>query len=114
MDWIVKSASTFSGIIFCVSTVVTFINPKQKAELHLKSGNNYNSLMSKVRIFRAIDCCKGREQILTEKIRYYSEQRNGLNRDSPQIPRLAYITAKKGIIRGEGKFLVDEKKFKNK
>jgi len=67
MDWIVKNASTFSGIIFCGSTVITFINPKQKAELHLKSGNNYNSLMNKVRIFRAIDCCEGRGQMLTEK-----------------------------------------------
>jgi hypothetical protein len=101
-------AGIFSIIVVALSSVMTFLNPNEKATGHLNAGNNHDSLMNSIRIFWSIDCWRDEsEQVLTERLKYFSEQKAKLNQSSPQIPRWAYKTAKKGIHNGEGKYSVD-------
>ncbi len=108
------SSDTVAGVIsifvVALSGVMTFLNPNEKASGHLSAGNNYDSLMSKVRMFWSIDCWKEEpEQVLTETLKYYSEQKDKLNQTCPQIPKWAYEAAKAGIEAGEGRYTVDDK-----
>jgi len=92
-----------------LSALMTFLNPNEKASIHLNSGNNYDSLQNKIRMFWSIDCWREEsEQVLTEKLKYFSEQKDKLNQTSPQIPWWAYKLAKKGILAGEADYKVDK------
>lgn len=103
-------AGILSIIIVALSGVMTFLNPNQKSSAHLNAGNNYDSLMNKTRIFSTIDCWRDEsEQVLTERLKYYSEQKDKLNQSSLQIPKWAYRAAKSGIKNGESVFVVDSK-----
>lgn len=101
------------GILSIVATaiaaLITFLNPNEKANVHLNSGNNYDSLQNRIRIFWSIDCWREEsEQVLTEKLKYFSEQKDKLNQSSPQIPWWAYKIAKRGIQAGEADYKVDK------
>lgn len=103
-------AGLISILVAALSGVMTFLNPNEKASVHLNAGNNYDSLMNKVRIFWSIDCWRDEsEQVLTEKLKYLSEQKDKLNQSYPQIPWWAYKKAKKGIEAGEAEYKVDSK-----
>lgn len=103
-------AGLISIAVAALSGVMTFLNPNEKASAHLNAGNNYDSLQNKIRIFWSIDCWREEsEQVLTEKLKYFSEQKDKLNQSCPQIPRWAYKIAKKGINEGEGNYTVDKK-----
>ena len=104
-------ANILTIIVAALSAMATFLNPNEKVSLHLSAGNSYDALMNKVRIFREIDCWRDEsEQVLTERLKHYSEQKDELNRKSPQIPFWAYWMAKRGIRRGEGQYTVDKEK----
>ena len=49
-------AGILSIIVAGLSAVMTFLNPNEKANVHLSSGNNYDALQNKTRIFWTIDC----------------------------------------------------------
>lgn len=100
----------FLAIIIAILTgITTFLNPKERANIHLTAGNNYDSLLSRVRIFRTIDCWRENpEELLANRLRDFSEQRDRLNRDSPQPLKWAYKKAKKGIEEGEANYRVDK------
>lgn len=103
-------AGIISIIVVALSGVMTFLNPNERASNHLNAGNNYDSLMNKVRIFWSIDCWRDEsEQVLTERLKYFSEQKDKLNQSCPQIPRWAYHTARRSIKDGEGDYTVDTK-----
>ena len=101
-------AGLISIVVVALSSVMTFLNPNSKASNHLNSANKYDALMNKIRIFWSIDCWRDEsEQVLTEKVKYFSEQKDNLNHNCPQIPKWAYKKAKKGIESGEGNYSVD-------
>jgi hypothetical protein len=103
-------AGSLSIIVAALSGVATFLNPNERLTAHLNAGNSYDALMNKVRIFWAIDCWRDEsEQVLTERIKHFSEQKDDLNRKCPQIPRWAYRIGKKGIESGEAVHRVDER-----
>lgn len=103
-------AGILSVIIVVLTSVTTFINPKEKAGVHHISGNNYDSLLTQARIFWTIDCrSENSEQVLTKRLNNLIAQRNKLNRECPQVPTWAYNRAKRGIQRGEADYLVDKK-----
>ncbi|MFZ2654959.1 MAG: SLATT domain-containing protein [Victivallales bacterium] len=103
-------AGSFSILVAVLSGVMTFLNPNEKVRAHLNAGNNYDSLMNKIRMFWSIDCWRDEsEQVLTEKLKYFSEQKDHLNQTCPQIPRWAYSLAKERIKEGEGDYMVDKK-----
>lgn len=99
-----------SIIIVALSGVMTFLNPNEKSAAHLNAGNSYDSLMNRARMFWSIDCWRDEsEEVLTEKLKYFSEQKDKLNQSCPQIPRWAYRIAKRGIDDGEAAYIVDKK-----
>ncbi len=101
-------AGSLSIIVAALSGVATFLNANERVSAHLNAGNSYDSLMNRVRIFWAIDCWRDEsEQVLTERLKHFSDQKDDLNRKCRQIPRWAYKIAKRGIDGGEGKYLVD-------
>jgi len=104
---------TLSGILALIvtalSALMTFFNPNERASSHKNFGNSYDALCNNVRIFRTIDCRKEKsEDVLTEKLKYYSEQKDRLNSDAPQTPWFAYPIAKRGIEKGEADYIVDK------
>lgn len=104
-----QPAGILSMVVVVLTSITTFLNPKEQANSHLTAGNNYDSLMTKVRIFWSIDCWReNSEDILTEKLKTFSEERDRLNRDGSQPSKWAYRTAKKGIQEGEAEHFVDK------
>lgn len=104
-------AGIISIVITVLSGLMTFLNPNQKATAHKNSGSQYYSLENKVRIFRTIDCWREEsEQVLTEKLKYFSEQKDRLSETCPKVPHWAYRIAKRGIKSGEAEFVVDKNK----
>ena len=102
-------AGVISIVVVVLSATTTFLNPRERANTHLSAGNNYDSLLSKARIFWTIDCWQNdTDEILTQKLKSLSEERDRLNRECPQVPRFAYLTAKKGVKEGEADYEVDE------
>ena len=102
-------AGILSLIVVVLAAITTFLNPREKARIHLTSGNNYDSLLSRARMFWTIDCRReNSEHLLADKLKDLSEQRDRLNRECPQIPRWAYKRAKKGIEEGEASYEVDK------
>lgn len=102
-------AGICSIIVAALSGVITFLNPNEKSNSHVNAGNNYDSLMNKIRMFWSIDCWRDEsEQVLTERLKYFSEQKDKLNQSYFQIPRWAYNIGKRGIKSGEADYAVDK------
>lgn len=102
-------AGVLSIIVCILSAVATFLNPKECSNAHLNAGNNYDSLLTSVRIFWTIDCRReDSADILADKLRDFSARRDQFNRDCPQPPKWAYKKAKKGIDAGEAEYKVDK------
>lgn len=94
--------------VAALSGVMTFLNPNERVSAHQAAGNAFDALLNKTRIFRVIDCWNTEsDEILTERIKDLSTQKSRLNETSPQIPRWAYVLAKRGIEQGEATFRVD-------
>jgi len=102
-------AGILAIIVAVLSGVWTFINPNEKASAHLNSGNNYDALQNKIRIFRTIECWdEESNKVLTEKLKTLTDQKDKLNLSCPQIPHWAYKAGKKGIEAGEADYRVDK------
>jgi hypothetical protein len=83
-------AGSLSIVVASLSAVATFLNPNESVSSHQEAGNKYDSLMNMVRIFRVIDCWREEsDEVLTERVKRFSEERDELNGKSPQIGRLA-------------------------
>ena len=102
-------AGILAMVIVVLTSITTFLNPKEQANTHHTAANNYDSLMTKLRIFLSI-CCWGEEsdESLTARLRSYSEERDKLNRECPQPFKWCYKRAKKGIMEGEAEYFVDK------
>ena len=105
-------AAFLAIFVAALTSVITFLNPNEKASSHQDAGNKYNSLRNKVRIFYEIDC-RGKSSVeeLTKRLNEFGNLRDELNQNSPQIPREAYERARKGIKEGEADYEVDKKKI---
>ena len=102
-------AGVLSIIVTILSAVATFLNPKECSNTHLTAGNNYDSLLTRVRIFWTIDCRREESiDILSDKLKDFAVERDRLNRDCPQPSKWAYKKAKKGIEEGEAKYQIDK------
>lgn len=103
-------AGLISTLVAVLSAVTTFLNPNARNAAHLKAGNNYDALHNRARIFRTIECWGGdSDAVLTKKLKDLSEEKNKLNRESPQPPKWAYRIARKGIAAGEADYTVDKR-----
>lgn len=101
-------SGVMSIIVVVLTAIATFLNPKERSGNHLSSGNNYDSLQCRIRIFWSIECRKeNSDDLLTDRLKDLSDERDRINRDCPQVPKLAYLKAKKGIEAGESIFEAD-------
>lgn len=102
-------AVAISVSIAILSAMITFLNPSDRASVHLKAGNDYDSLMNRARLFWAIQCLgEDPDSILTSQVTGLATEKAKLNQTCPQVPFLAYIMARKGIQRGQGDYTVDK------
>ena len=91
-----------------LSAVFTFLHAKEKASTHLRAGNAYSALQKDARVFYEIECPgQGSLEKLKGLLRQLIDRRNKLNSDSPQIPRWAFVKARRGIEEGEAEYRVD-------
>jgi hypothetical protein len=90
------------------TALLTFLNPKERAAHHFKAGNLYKILHDDCRLFRLIDCQQSTAaEELSRKLKDLSARRHALNTESPQIPRIAFLRARRGIEGGEAEYKVD-------
>lgn len=102
-------AGVLSIAVAVLSSVATFLNPSKMKTDHLSSGNKYEALVNRVRIFRTIECWgDSSDQALSARLMKLSEEKAVLNLASPQIPFIAYWLGKRGISRGEASYKVDD------
>ncbi len=100
-------AASLAIIVTALTAITTFLNPNDKANCHRNSGNKYNSLKNKARVFYEVDAYgEDSNQDLTKHLKELSEQRDSLNQNNPLIPRWAYKKAKKRIEKGESDYQV--------
>lgn len=109
-EWSYVFAGFLALIVGALTTLMTFLNPNQKANAHLNSGNNYLALRNRARIFKNISL-NSREDInaLSEELKLLADERNNLNKNSLQCSRKNFETARRGISEGETKYLADKK-----
>lgn len=102
-------AAAISVVVAALTGISTFVNPNERASHHLQSGNDYDGLRNRARIFSTIDCWgSDSDAVLTLTLKELSDEKNKLNHACPQIPWWAYRMAKKGIAAGEGLHSVDK------
>lgn len=90
-------------------SVATFLNPNEKASVRQMAGTSYNSLRNRTRIFRKIALRDNTQRgEAFKELKQLAEERDGLNKTSPQIPQYAYAAAKKSIALGEADYAVDK------
>ena len=76
----------------------------------MRAGNAYKALQNDARIFHLVQCQQARRaNELSAALEELNKIRNKLNIDSPQIPRQAFESARKGIEGGEATYQVDKK-----
>jgi hypothetical protein len=101
------------GALLAVATAVltgllTFLDPKGKANLHRDAGAAYKAISNDARIFREISCV-GDTAIaeLEGRLEALNKRRNESNSSSPQPGWWAFRRAKKGIERGDAKYRIE-------
>ena len=92
--------------------LLTFLKPTDRAAKHKSSGDQYLSLRNDVRVFREVELkdVGGRKSAPT-RLKALSQRRNELNQSSPDIPRVAFEQARRGIEAGEATYRVDSKAY---
>lgn len=91
-----------------LTSLMTFLNPNQKSSAHQDSGNSYDALLNKARIFWSIDCWEEKStEVLSGRLKGISEEKDRLNKTSPQTIGISYFLAKRSIERGEASYTVD-------
>ncbi len=101
-------ASILAIIVTALVAVTTFLNPNEKANAHLSSGNKYNAIRNKARMLYGIRFYTVEsERELALYLEELAGKRDELNENSPQIPRWAYTKARKGIEKGDANYGID-------
>jgi hypothetical protein len=110
--WLGILAGVLSLIVAVLSAITTFLNPNEKENGHFTAAHAFDKLNNEARMFWSIECWRteNTDEVLTARLVSLLERKDKLNSDSPQIPRWAYLEAKKGIEGGEAIFKVDKER----
>jgi len=105
-----EAVGTLALIVTILSTVSTFLNPNDRAAKHLASGNGYDSVSNRARIFGTIDCWADGVDArdLADRLKRLSDEKSKLNAESLQVSPWASRKAKRGVAAGEGAYAVDK------
>ena len=103
-----------AGVLAILATALTalstFLNPNQKSNTHLNAGNNYLALRNRARIYKNVDCKVEKDiEILAQGLHQLANERDNLNKNSPQVSREHFEAARRGIKEGEASYKVDTK-----
>lgn len=94
-----------------LTTVLTFLKPSERAEIHKAVAGQYQSLRNQARIFREISLLDGMTASdAKERLLALANARDELNLRAPGLPRGDYELAKKDIDAGRSTYRADEKK----
>lgn len=108
-----KGEPQWAGALALVSTalttVLTFLKPSERAEMHKAVAGQYQALRNKARIFREIGLLDGAvpEKAKT-RLFELTDARDELNERAPAIARRDYELAKQDIDSGRARYRVDE------
>ncbi|MBB5199738.1 hypothetical protein HNR39_001570 [Glaciimonas immobilis] len=88
---------------------MTFLKPNERAAMHRVTAGQFLALRNDARFFREIELFQSyRLDELLERLKVLSTTRNELNQKSQNIPRRAFVAARKGIEDGEATHKVDK------
>lgn len=101
-------AGTLAIFSTALTTILTFLKPSERAELHKASAGQYHMLRNQTRLFREIELGDGMEVAATKaRLLELAKMRDKLNAASPGVPRCDYEKAKKDIDAGRSRYQVD-------
>ncbi|WP_009909935.1 SLATT domain-containing protein [Burkholderia thailandensis] len=104
-------AGTLALVSTALTTVLTFLKPSERSELHKTAAGQYQGLRNQARIFREIGLMDGMT-LDDAKARLFelTKSRDELNQGSPAIARCDYKLAQQDIDSGRARYRVDEVK----
>ena len=102
-----------ASLAFLVATLIavsTFLGAQKRAENHRNYGNKYLSLRNRARLFWQIKIDQHiKEEEIFSSLEELNHERDELNKLAPQVLKIAFLRARKGIESGEAKYKVDNK-----
>jgi hypothetical protein len=94
--------------VTAMTATLTFLNPSDKANTHHSAGTRFNALRNSARRFREVTMLLGHTpDELAEMLAVIAKDRDSLNDSSPQIPRWAFLDARRSLEAGEAAHAVD-------
>lgn len=102
-------AGALALVSTALTTVLTFLKPSERAEIHKAVAGQYQALRNQARIFREIGLLDGMtaEEAKT-RLFALAEARDELNQRAPAIARGDYDLAKQDIDGGRARYRTDE------
>lgn len=95
-----------------LTTVLTFLKPSERAEMHKSVADQHHKLRNQTRIFREIELADGLgESDARQRLLELANQRDDLNAAAPGIPRCDYEKAKQDIDGGRSRYQVDKEEI---
>lgn len=101
-------AGALALVSTALTTVLTFLKPSERAEIHKAVAGQYQALRNQARIFREIGLLDGMTaQEAKSSLFELSTARDDLNQRAPSIARSDYELAKQDIDGGRARYRVD-------
>lgn len=108
IDGCVGVGAVLSLVVTALSAVSLFLNPSDKSTQHHSAGTRFNAVRNQARVFREIELLLPAEVPgMVDRVKTLGARRDELNEASPQIPRWAFVLARRGIKSGEASHAVD-------
>lgn len=110
---IIPKFEIFAGIsgfsAAALTSLLSFLRPRDKYEIHMRFGNKYLSLRNDLRRFSNIELLSNRtEDELKAMLNKFIMEKKIFDTDSPLLPNWAYNEAKKRIEAGKTEYMVDK------
>lgn len=110
-----KDSPELAGVLAILSTalitVLTFLKPSERSEIHKAVAGQYQALRNQTRIFREISLLDGlTPDEAKSRLLELASTRDDLNQTSPTIARCDYEKAKQDIDEGRARYRSDEVK----
>lgn len=104
-------AGSLALLSTALTTVLTFLKPSERAEMHKAAAGQYHALRNQTRLFREIELADGlAADAAKARLFELAKMRDELNSTSPGIPRPDYEKGKQDIDTGRSAYRVDGEK----
>jgi hypothetical protein len=92
-----------------LTTVLTFLKPSERSEIHKTVAGQYHALRNRVRLLREIEFADGIEaSTAKDRLLALASERDELNQSSPMPTRCDYELATKDIDSGRARYRIDK------